>query len=99
MIGFFFVSLYDAIFSTVGWPAIALVVDESLAGSAYGLVMSLANVMISIIPLLTGMIHDSTMDIDNGYFWTCIQLAGVGLIAFSFTLFLYLQDKRTGNRL
>lgn len=93
-IGLFY-STYAAIF----WPCIPLVVKEKAVGTAYGIVSALQNLMLTIIPIALGAIHDSTESNKHGYFWTEITLAGVVLCGILVTTWIYIEDIRKGGKL
>ena len=99
IVGLLGISLYDAVVSSVAWPGISIIVDEGVLGSAYGLITSLANLMVCIIPIITGKIHDASVNDKEGYFWTGIEFAVLGFICFIITMFVYKSDKRSGRRL
>ena len=72
--------LFYAIYGAIYWPCISLVVPEKLVGTAFGIATALQNLMLTVVPLMLGAIHDYTVDTEFGYFWTEIALAGlVGL--------------------
>eukprot|EP00330_Aristerostoma_sp_ATCC50986_P000270 CAMPEP_0114595542 /NCGR_PEP_ID=MMETSP0125-20121206/17354_1 /TAXON_ID=485358 ORGANISM="Aristerostoma sp., Strain ATCC 50986" /NCGR_SAMPLE_ID=MMETSP0125 /ASSEMBLY_ACC=CAM_ASM_000245 /LENGTH=544 /DNA_ID=CAMNT_0001797261 /DNA_START=19 /DNA_END=1653 /DNA_ORIENTATION=+ len=83
---------------SVGQASLLSLMSNS-SGSAYGFVMSLANVMISIIPILSGTIRDATLQEGHGYFWTGVLLAGLCVVALVVALALLKEDRKTGERL
>ena len=95
----FGVGIFYATFAAIFWPCIPLVVKESLTGTAFGVATALQNLMLTLIPLALGYIHDNTTEDKRGYFWTEIVLAilvGCGLIL---TIFIYILDLKTGGKL
>ena len=91
--------IFDATFPAIFWPCTPLVVDKKIVGSAYGLITSLLNLIMFLVPLLMGVIHDHSKGMKSGYFWTEIALIGiVGFGAFV-TFKMYYVDKKSGLRL
>jgi len=93
------IGLFYSVYASIFWPCVPLVVDDKVVGSAYGIITALQNLMLTLIPLGTGFIHDQTVDYHNGYFWTEITLAGLVVVGFFITLWMYFEDKKTGKRL
>jgi len=89
-----FLSLYSAIY----WPCVALIVPRRYMGVAYGLSLAGFNLMLSIIPLAIGKIHDLTTNINHGYFWTEVLLMGITGFGVIFTILAYIEDIRKGKR-
>ena len=93
------VSLSYSIYGAVFWPCIALVIEPKMTGTAYGIVGSAANTMLTIIPLITGFVHDKTTEVKAGYFWTEIVLAGIVGVGFLTAIWIYCDDMMKGGRL
>jgi len=90
-----FYSAYAAVF----WPCLGLAVKERLTGIAYGIALSFQNIVLMIVPLFLGKLHDNTVNEKGGYFWTQIALAGFVGLGVLATLGIYIQDLRTTKRL
>jgi len=101
----FGVGLFYALFIGLFWPCIALIVGQRLMGVAYGLAFSAQNLLLAILPLGLGYIHDKMTDEDGqddddlGYVWTEYVLAGVVAVGIVMGAWAYSEDKRTGGRL
>jgi len=97
----FGVGLFYSTYAAIYWPCIPLVVKERLVGTAYGIATALQNLMLTIIPMVLGVIHDHTNTAKQkfGYYWTEITLAGLVVLGFFTTLAIYIEDMRTGERL
>lgn len=95
----FGVGLFYATYAAIYWPCIPLVVEEKVTGTAFGIVICLQNLMLTIIPLIMGGIHDATEEFHQGYFWTEICLAGLAVAGILLTIWIYFVDIKTGKRL
>jgi len=49
-----------SVFASVIWPSVAYVVDSRALGTAYGVVTSLQNLGLCLIPLAVGAVHEAT---------------------------------------
>jgi len=95
----FGVGLFYATYAAIYWPCVPLVVEEKVTGTAFGIVFCLQNLMLTIIPLIIGGIHDATIEFHRGYFWTEIMLAGLALAGMLLTIWIYFVDLKTGQKL
>jgi len=69
-----------AVYAAALWPSIALVVPKAEVGLAYGLMTALQNLVLSIVPLLVGLIRNKSGSYSIvEVLFSC--LAGVGIIA------------------
>jgi len=91
--------MFYSVYASIFWPCVAMVVEERLVGSAYGIITALQNLMLTIIPLVTGAIQVNTVGTSCGYFWTEICLAGLVAIGIVITTMMYFEDQKTGRRL
>jgi len=56
-------------YSTSLWPCVSFVVDnKKLLGSAFGIIMSIQNIGMSLGPLLVTFLHDATKGYKHGFF-------------------------------
>jgi MFS family permease len=88
------------------WPAVSKIVPDHRIGTAYGTMFSLQNLGLFAIPILAGMLLDSsnpavTPDmIDHGaklnYTSTILMFAGLSVLGFIFSLLLKWDDKTSG---
>lgn len=93
-IGLFY-STYAAIF----WPCVPLVVQENITGTAYGIISSVQNLMLSVLPLILGAIQKNTAEIHGGYFWTEILLVALVGCGIALTAWMYFEDMKKGGKL
>jgi len=91
------VGLFYATYAAIFWPCISLVVKEHMTGTAYGVVCSLQNLMLTIIPLAIGAIAKKTKAFHAGYFWTEILLAAITATGIIITTWMYFLDIKTGG--
>jgi nitrate/nitrite transporter NarK len=91
------VGLFYATYAAIFWPCIPLVVRANMIGTAYGVVCSLQNLMLAIIPLALGAIAKGTSKVHAGYFWTEILLAVIVGIGIIITTWMYFLDIKTGG--
>ena len=61
--------IFYACFGGFIWNSIALVVRDDQLGIAYGVAYAFININLVVSPLIYGFIHDSTREIEFGYFW------------------------------
>lgn len=81
------------------WPSMVRLVKESRIGTAYGIMYSVQNLGLWGIPLLAGIILDSTNPGNPevaDYTMTMIMFAALGLLGLVFSLLLKFDDKRKG---
>lgn len=98
MVGILFgVGMFYASYAAIFWPCVPLVVPEKVQGTAFGIVFSSQNLMLTIIPLIVGAIHDATIDYKKGYFWTEMTLGGLSLIGLLLTIWIYIEDLKTNK--
>lgn len=90
--------VFYACFGGFIWNSIALVVREDQLGMAYGGGYSFINIILVINPLVYGFIHDSSAEIEHGYFWAEIFLISQNilclLIAFAVLTLDWRGDKK-----
>jgi len=86
-------------YAAIIWPAVSLVVEEKANGTAYGFALSMQNLMLSIIPLVVGFVHDKTMDVSHGYYWTEIFLLVLSLVGIYVTWLIKKEDAKSGGAL
>jgi MFS family permease len=78
------------------WPCVPLIVDESLIGTAYGIVFSNGNFNLVVFPVLIGYIQENTHQ-QNGYFWVSCFLAFLGLVGVFTGCWLHYYDMHNGK--
>ena len=69
------------------WPCVALIVDESQLGSAYGIMQSIQNLGLALIAQLAGVIVDW-----KGYIWLEMFFSCMVLLAFMCAIGLAIAD-------
>lgn len=77
-------------------PSVAIVVDQSVAGLAFGVYTSIQNLGLAILPLIVASIYSY-----SGHYLPEVELLIIGLAALGVLLGILLMyvDKRTGSRL
>jgi len=98
-LGLLGLGLSNAAFAAAYWPCLPLVVNDKMIGTAYGMSSAAYNLMLAIIPLVVGTIHEKTIHKKDGYYWTEILLAMVTVLGAAFSLCIYIEDSRTGGKL
>ena len=93
------IGCFYAIFVATYWPCIAFVVKPHMIGIAYGLVFSVQNLALVVVPLVIGKVNGDTYEYFHGYFWTEIVLAGLAAVGFFFSVGVFFEDRRRGSRL
>jgi len=97
LVALYSVGIHDSIYSAVMWPSVSIIVEDSVMGSAYGIVTSLANILAAVFPIAIGCIHDETINVKNGYFWTEAFLAIIGYVSLLISIWIWFEDKKTGS--
>ena len=77
------------------WPSVPKIIDEKILGSAYCLIFWVQNIGLCLVPLLIGMVLEST----GGYTAPMIIFSSFGVLAFILTFLLKIEDKRKGYKL
>lgn len=79
------------------WPSLPLVVDPALLGTAYGVMLSIQNGFLSLIPLFVAFLYQegNSKYIPN----TEILFYSLGAAGVVTGIFLIIEDRRTGRRL
>uniref|UniRef100_A0A7S2U807 Lysosomal dipeptide transporter MFSD1 n=1 Tax=Attheya septentrionalis TaxID=420275 RepID=A0A7S2U807_9STRA len=86
-----------SLYAAVIWPSIPLVVDKKLTGTAFGVMLALQNVGLSLFPILIAGIYNSDGHhyIPNvEYFFVSCAVIGTGI-----GIALQLVDQRRGGKL
>ncbi len=74
------------------WPSVPKIIDEKILGSAYCLIFWVQNIGLCLVPLLIGVVLDST----GGYFYPMLIFSSFGVLAFIIGFLLKLENKRKG---
>ena len=74
------------------WPSVPKIIDEKILGSAYCLIFWVQNIGLCLVPLLIGVVLEST----GGYLAPMIIFSSFGILAFIFSLLLKIEDRRKG---
>ena len=77
------------------WPALPLIVKEKQLGVAYGVIAMVQNVGLFGVPLLVGLIRDST----GTYNPAMIMFAGLGFLGLIFAIWLKIIEAKGGGYL
>jgi MFS family permease len=101
-----FLGIAFALVPAAMWPSIAKIIDEKKIGTAYGAMFTIQNLGLWGVPLLIGIILDSTNpDFTNeakaagaklDYTWAMIMFAALGILGVVFALLLKREDKVSG---
>lgn len=81
------------------WPSVPKIMDKRFLGSAYSLIFWVQNIGLALFPILIGKVLTATNPgvtdpLDYNYTWPLIMLAGLGVLALFFGLWLKLLDKK-----
>lgn len=74
------------------WPSVPKIIDEKILGSAYCLIFWVQNLGLCFVPLLIGKVLDKT----GGYLMPMIIFSSFGVLAFIFSFFLKMEDRKKG---
>lgn len=74
------------------WPSVPKIIDPVILGSAYSLIFWIQNIGLFFVPLMIGKVLAAT----GGYTLPMILFALFGVLAFIFSLWLKVEDKRKG---
>ena len=74
------------------WPSVPKIIDSKILGSAYCVIFWIQNIGLCLVPLLIGKVLDAT----GGYVLPMIIFSSFGVLAFIFSLYLKIEDKKKG---
>ena len=74
------------------WPSVPKIIDEKILGSAYCLIFWIQNIGLCLVPLLIGKVLDAT----DGYTLPMVIFSSFGVLAFIFSLYLKVEDRKKG---
>ena len=74
------------------WPSVPKIIDEKILGSAYCLIFWIQNIGLCLVPLLIGKVLDAT----GGYIVPMLIFSSFGVLAFIFSFYLKIEDKKKG---
>ncbi len=74
------------------WPSVPKIIDEKILGSAYCLIFWIQNIGLCLVPLLIGLVLDAT----GGYTVPMIIFSSFGVLAFIFSFYLKIEDRKKG---
>ena len=74
------------------WPSVPKIIDAKILGSAYCLIFWIQNIGLFAVPLLIGVVLDAT----GGYTVPMIIFSTFGVLAFIFSLYLKIEDRKKG---
>ena len=74
------------------WPSVPKIIDEKILGSAYCLIFWVQNIGLCLVPVLIGILHESS----GGYLLPEIVFAVFGLLALLLCILLKKEDRRKG---
>jgi len=91
--------LTTAAYGAVFWPCVPLIVRQNLTGTAYGLAGASYNLMLAVVPLVIGAMHEKTVGKKEGYYWTEVLLAVMSFLGTLTSIWIFYVDKKTGRKL
>ncbi len=74
------------------WPSVPKIIDEKILGSAYCLIFWVQNIGLCLVPMLIGKVLEAT----GGYQAPMIIFSSFGILAFIFSFFLKVEDRKKG---
>jgi len=80
-------------------PCIDLVMDKNIKGLGFGFMCSLETALVTVVSVLSGWIHDHTIEKDYGYYWTEIFYLIVSIAGALLSFVVIFMDIKTGSRL
>jgi len=97
--GLMIIGLFHATFAAMFWSSIPRVLGTKSTGLAYGIAIMLQNMVQSSVPVMLGYIHDNTLEINHGYFWSLVPLLILGVIGIFILIWLHFIDVYKGGKL
>lgn len=92
--GMSFLGAGFALFAATMWPCVSLVVDETMEGTAYGLLTAVQNTGLFAMPLLVGYIQEC-----SGYFWIEAMFSWMAFMGVVSIIMIRKEDQNTGGRM
>ena len=74
------------------WPSVPKIIDAKVLGSAYCVIFWIQNIGLCLVPLLIGKVLDAT----DGYTAPMVIFSSFGMLAFVFSFYLKLEDRKRG---
>ena len=104
--GLVILGLAYSIYASAIWPSIALVVNENVVGTAYGIITAVQNSGLAAIPIVVGLLVEEEEKTINGttekiknYKHVEMFLFGLALLGVSVGIGLRMIEPKYGNRL
>ena len=82
------------VYYTLMFGSVSYLVRENQHGTAYGFITCFQNIGTTVVPPIISYIHDSTLSINQGYFWTFIAFISLSLLSLFLKLALLKWDAR-----
>ena len=97
VIALVFQGLAHSAYGGILWPSVPLVIDPNLLGTAYGVMLSVQNAFLSLIPMFVAFLYQ----IGNSQYIPNVEILfySLGALGVFTGILLIIEDKRTGNRL
>jgi len=91
------VGISYSIFSASIWPLLPFIVQRDMLGTGYGIMISIQNLGLAIVPAIIGAIrtNDYLISVHREFVVCIIVLAALALLTYLFTAILYVVDRRT----
>jgi len=93
------VTVFSSFYTILFWACMAAITDKRKIGLGTGMITCVSNLSQTILPLLLGAIHDRTIEVHFGYFWTLITLCGIVGIGFLLNYIIHKEDAKNGGML
>ena len=74
------------------WPSVPKIIDAKVLGSAYCVIFWIQNIGLCLVPLQNGKELDAT----DGYTAPMVIFSSFGMLAFVFSFYLKLEDRKRG---
>ena len=95
----FILGLADSIFETVAWSCLLLSLEPNMAAVGFGLAVSGMNLLNVVGMTAIGEIQDRTNEVEFGYYYSQLFLAGVTTFAILIALAIWISDKMGAKKL
>ena len=92
-----FYGLFYASFFAVLWSCIPFVTIPSRVGMVAGITVSLSELATFFLPEMFEWVHDHTLNINSGYFYSMLSLSGLGVLLLLLTVWLLFEDSKMHN--
>jgi len=92
-----FYALFYSSSSAILWACIPLVSGSNKVGIASGVAISVVEIFLFVLPLLSNWIIALTSAVEYGYFYTHIFYGVVGIVVLGLMIWVIIEDRRIDN--